>query len=101
VPERLDRVVVTTSRGSVKLPWASRDAILHEIRHLDSARQVVHAFEAVGASRPVEIDRADERLLLATIDLMMRNAGGPDKLPEGVFALRNALLDELHRDPER
>jgi hypothetical protein len=93
---RLNRVVVTTPRGSIVLPWESRDALLDEIRHLDSARGVIDAFEKVGASRPVELERADVVLLVQAIDVMMSNAGGPERLPAGIFELRNALLDDLH-----
>jgi len=53
VPERLDHVSVATSRDRVTLPWNSRDALLAEIRHLDSAAGIVKAFTDVGATRPV------------------------------------------------
>jgi hypothetical protein len=92
---RLNQMTVKTSRDVVTLPWQSRDDLLREIRHLDSAREIVAAFEAVGATRPVEISTADQSLLVQAIDVWMSNAGGPDALPPGIFALRNALLDEL------
>jgi hypothetical protein len=96
VPERLDTVAVAYSRGVVEIPWDSRDQLLAEIRHLDSAQPTIAAFEAVGASRPVTLDNDQASLVIQAIDVWMRNVGGPDKLPGGIFALRNALIDQLH-----
>ncbi len=93
---RLDRVQVRTTRGVVEIPWSSRDALLHEIRYLVSAKPVVEAFAAVGASRPVELDVAGEALLVKAIHVMGNNAGGLDRIPAGLFELRNALIDDLH-----
>ena len=67
VPERLDRVAIQTSRGAVELPWSSRDELLREIRHLESAKPVVAAFDSVGASRPVELDREGMVLIVEAI----------------------------------
>jgi hypothetical protein len=97
VPERLDRVTVRYSRGEVVLPWHSRDQLLAEIRHLESGQGVRGAFEAVGASRPVTLGSADDKgLVVKAIDVWMGNVGGPDRLPVGIFELRNALIDDLH-----
>jgi hypothetical protein len=95
MPERLDRVIVKYSRGEVILPWSSRDALLEEVRQLDSAAGVRRAFEAVGASAPVHLSRDDAGLIVEAVDVWMRNVGR-DGLPAGVFDLRNALLDDLH-----
>jgi hypothetical protein len=54
-PGRLDRVQVATSRRTVVLPWASRDELLEQMRHLETMTPVVDAFEAVGASVPVRL----------------------------------------------
>lgn len=96
MPERLDRVTLRTRRTTVEIPWESRDALLREIRHLDSAKPVKTAFEAVGASRPVELDVDGMALVVEAIHVMGSNAGGLDRIPTGLFELRNALLDELH-----
>jgi hypothetical protein len=101
VPDRLNRVLVRYSRGTVELSWASRDALLAEIRHLDSAQGIRDAFEAVGAPRPVTLKRSDVVLLVQAIDVMMKDAGGPDRLPPGIYELRNALIDDMHDERER
>jgi hypothetical protein len=97
VPERLDRVAIATSRTTVELPWSSRDRLLHEIRNLDGAEAIRTAFGAVGASRPVPLSRDDQVLLFEAISAWA-NSVTVEELPEGVWNLRNALVDELHMD---
>ena len=99
MPERLDRVAVSTSRATIELPWGSRDRLLHEIRHLDNAEQIRAAFEAVGATRPVPLSRADEVLLFDAINAWLQSVT-VDGLPEGVWELRCALADELDDEPD-
>jgi hypothetical protein len=95
MPDRLDRVTVTTRYGDVELPWASRDALLQEIRHLESARSTIAKFEAVGATRPVVLEPDEKNLVVEAIHVMSRNAGGMQNLPEGLEQLRHNLVDEL------
>lgn len=95
MPERLDNVQVTTNYGTVEIPWDAREAILAELRGLESARGAVDAFEAVGASRPVELDRDGKLAVLDAITVIASNAGGYDKIDPQLFALRNYLVDEL------
>jgi len=94
-PGRLNQVTIAYSRGRVVIPWSSRDALLDEIRHLESAANVRKAFEAVGASRAVVFDTYDKQLLVQAIGVWSGNVT-VDGLPEGVWELRNALVDDLH-----
>lgn len=99
MPERLDRVAIATSRVTVELSWSSRDKLLHEIRHLDGADAIRTAFDAVGASRPVPLSRDNEKVLLEAIDGWAQSVT-IDELPDGVWALRNALAIELDDEPD-
>jgi hypothetical protein len=92
---RLDKVTVAYSRGRVVLPWASRDAILNEIRHLDGARGTVTAFEAVGASAPVKLAGDDVAFLVEQLNRWSERVNVAN-LPEGVWELRCALHDDLY-----
>jgi hypothetical protein len=95
VPERLDRVAIATSRDVIELSWASRDSLLHEIRNLgENARPIRTAFGAVGASRPVELSRADQTALLNAIELWAESVT-VEALPPGIWRLRCALADQL------
>jgi hypothetical protein len=95
VAERsIHRVRVTLGGETVELPRASRDALLEQLRPLDSMTPVIHAFEAVGTSRPVELSREQKVALLQAIKVWGREVEGG--LPEGLFELRNALHNDLH-----
>jgi hypothetical protein len=95
MPERLDRVEVATRYGVDPISWTAREAILDELRHLESASDAVAAFQAVGASRPVEVDTSQKLAVLDAISVIANNAGGYDKIEPELFALRNDLVDEL------
>ncbi len=92
-------VLIVTSRATIELSWKSREALLHEIRHLESARGIIHAFEAVGTSRPVPLTRQDEGLLLEVINEWSRGVT-VEGLPAGIWDLRCALADDLHDTPD-
>ena len=94
MPERLDRVAIATSRTTIELPWSSRDQLLHEIRNLGGADEIRHAFEAVGASRPVPLNLANKTLLYEAINAWAQSVTTAG-LPKGVWALRCALAKDL------
>jgi hypothetical protein len=74
------------------LPWASRTALLDEIRHLESAKPIVDAFEAVGTSRPVTLTPEQKGVLIELIEFWATQTRvGPRGLAEGLEELRNAL----------
>jgi hypothetical protein len=99
MPERLDRVAITTTRATIELPWGSRDRLLHEIRNLDGADKIRTAFEAVGASQPVPLSRDDQLILYKAID-GWANSVTVDELPDGIWNLRCALADEFRDKPD-
>ena len=100
---RLDWVTVATRRGKIVIPWASRDTllseirrILSEIRRIDSAKSIVDAFQGVGATTAVKLSRDDKAHLVELLDFWS-NEVSVAKLPEGIWDLRNALVDDLVR----
>ena len=56
---------------------------------------------AVGASSPVKLTLQQEGDLLRAIEDWHRDVGGYDGLPEGIFELRNELIDDLHDAEKR
>jgi hypothetical protein len=95
-----DRVRIALGRGIVELPWASRVALLDEIRNRESAKPIVDAFEAVGTSRPVTLTLEQKDQLVDLIESWdTQTERGLKGLPEGLFELRNALHDDLHDAP--
>lgn len=91
---RTDRVVVKTAFGTVELPWDSRQALLTQIRHLGSAKPIVDAFEAVGTTRPVVLTEEQRGQLGGLLNFWAQQVHVPG-LPEGVWDLRCALVDEF------
>jgi hypothetical protein len=93
------RVRIVTTRATIGLSWKAREALLHEIRHLESARGIIEAFEAAGTSRPVPLTRHDEGLLFDAISQWSQGVTVAG-LPPGIWELRCALAHEFHDTPE-
>jgi hypothetical protein len=91
----IDVVQIPLGRETVRLPWASREALLGQFRHLDSMSEMRRTFENVGTSRPVQLTTEQKRDLLQVIVAWADAEGGYDRLPDGVYDLRHALLDDL------
>jgi hypothetical protein len=92
-----DPVTIRTSRDTVVIPWETRQELVKRLRRrlrLDpAAAAAVDAFEQVIASDPVTLGAEAEQLLTQEIDLWLLEAGIP-RLPEGIWDLRCALIDE-------
>jgi hypothetical protein len=63
---RFDRVQVDVAGEIVEISWDERDTLLGKLRSVAGSVAVGAKFEAVGASRPVELD-GDERAHLRTV----------------------------------
>jgi hypothetical protein len=87
-------VEVLTARGGVRIPWESRQALLERIRENTETKMIVAAFEAVGTSRPVDLDDHGKTALLLILSTWLAEASVPEQLPPGIFELRTALLFE-------
>jgi hypothetical protein len=83
-------VRIELPNDTLEIPWASRDALLRELRPLASAADIIHLFESAGTSRPVRLSNEQQRRLHSLINQWAR-AGGINKPPEGISPLRNAL----------
>jgi hypothetical protein len=100
MPERLDRVRIATRYGECEIRWTCRAEWLAKIRQLESEHgdEVIRAFQAVGASRPVELDHDGKALVVEAIHSLERDADGSMNLSTDVRELLRALVDELDRD---
>jgi hypothetical protein len=86
---------VTTVRETVTLPSRSGRALVDQIRGIDSARAAVAAFERAGAGGAVSLD-VDAKWVLVEVIRVWGQDHGLDVLPEGLWRLRSALIDDLH-----
>jgi hypothetical protein len=97
VERRLDRVTIQGSRQAttVVIPRDSRQQLLDRLRRdQDANEKVIQAFEAVGTTRPVTLDKAGKRLLLDACLYWLNEAGGTSGLPTGIVDLLLSLEDE-------
>ena len=100
-PRSINRVQIALSRGTLKLPWESRQELLIESCRTEGLDSMRDAFLAVGTSRPVSMTREEKVGLVAVIDLWAGDTeGGFGGLPEGISELRDALLDDLQDTTE-
>jgi hypothetical protein len=93
--KNIDTVTVRTTRDTVVIPWESQQLLLERLRRRDdpAAATVVGAFEDVGASSPVALSPEGEALLAVEVETWLEQASTKG-LPDGIFDLRNALIDE-------
>jgi hypothetical protein len=84
---RLDRVRVDVAGEIVHITRDDRDVLLEELAFAADTKPIRVKFEAVGASRPVELDAEDRARLRTALD-----DWGSDRLqPEGIARLHTAL----------
>jgi hypothetical protein len=87
MPDRLDRVQVAVAGEIVEISWKDRNTLLDKLRTVASRDTIVKQFEAVGASRPVELDDDQRSRLRVTLELW-----GVTVLPDGLARLLIALV---------
>ena len=85
---RLDRVRVDVAGEIVEITWDERDTLLEELAFAEGTKPIRERFEAVGESRPVELDVQERTRLRVALDNW-----GEDRLqPEGIARLHAALV---------
>ena len=95
MPERLDRVTIQLSRGPFTITWDQREELLQRATALGH-RELRQRFDAVGASRPVELTSADREVMVEVLGHWVL-----DEYSEPIVALRNAVLKDFYDDFER
>jgi hypothetical protein len=91
-----DDVAIELRRGVVSIPRSSHDALLEQLGNLETAADLRVAFQAGGPTGPVRLTEPQKLGLRNAITFWANQRGGSyDELPEGLYALRNALQDDL------
>ena len=83
---RLDQLHIDVAGSVVEIAWAERHWLLEKIRGVAGFQSIVDKFEAVGASRPVELNFDDRARLRAPLEFWER------ELPDGLVRLLDALI---------
>lgn len=103
MPERLDRITVALDGGAAVLTRNERDSIcwlLRKRRGVGEAAGIRACFDAIGASRPVELSQGQRIELLIVLEEFMHDRD-VDSIAPGLYELRNALWDEVHEAEKR
>ena len=87
-------ITIATSRRNVAIPGLSLVTLLRVIWRIDSAKGIRGAFREVDAT-PVELSAEDKAHLVELLNFWSTKVSVA-KLPEGIWDLRNALVDDLH-----
>jgi hypothetical protein len=88
-------VTVATRYGPVEISAAARDALLDEIRRRETGDLVVRIFEAVGASRPVNLDRKGKIVVFDALWTLAESAGGYEGIDPQLRELQDRLKNEI------
>lgn len=89
--ERGGAVAVATRYGPVELSWAARDALVDAIRQRGSGDFVIRVFDAIGSSRPVNLDRKGKVVVLDALWGLAESSRSDPQLSE----LQDKLKDEI------
>jgi len=97
VPERFNRVRIqlTSQPDPIVLSWDTSRELIRRLDARDDGASAANAFRAVGASRPARFTIDEKEQLAIVVDEWMDDVGR-DLLPDGVFDLRSALINDLH-----
>ena len=109
MPERRDRVTVSLDDRDVTLTWDTRQALMQRLYDADikastmqreSTAGILHSFEAVGGTRPVELATAQRALLLEVLRYWSAEREwsidrDAEQMPMDLVILRDALSDDL------
>lgn len=112
MPERLDRVTIALDSREVTISWDARQALMRRLYDANvgagmmtrgvSTDGIIRSIEAVGASRAVELTKAERQLLRGVLELWsgeqewsLDPANG--QMPTELVALRDALNEDVSR----
>jgi hypothetical protein len=93
VPERLDHITIALSRGNVTLTWDTRQQLMARLQQVQDASSLRAMFDAVGATRSVELNAAQQATLLGLLDEWTLEQDDPP--PTELNELRDALREDL------
>ena len=89
MPPRLEQVRVDVDGEVISISWDERDRLLEELAFAAGTKPIRERFEAVEASRPVELDGELRAGLRAALDNWEEDRV---RQPEGIARLHSALV---------
>jgi hypothetical protein len=99
VPERLDTITIALNRGNVTISWDTRETLLTRLQHVHETARIRATFDAVGATRPVQLNPGQKAALIKALEEWWEEGNGG--MPIELAVLHDALRDDLHDAGER
>lgn len=96
MPERLDCITVALDSGPVTLTWDARQAMMRRLLHVQENFRLRASFDAVGASRPVELTCNQRTTLLLTLENWALDLDTFEAISPELLELRDELIVDLH-----
>ena len=91
----IGRVTVALSGREVFLGWEAREALMARMRHVGGTDPLLDAFDAVGASRPVDVGPGQRDALLQVLEHWASGRDDCAAIPPELLELRDALIDDF------
>ena len=79
-PEPLSWVHVATAAGVVRISWDTRTVLLRRLREQRGTLAIVRVFEAVGATRPVELTDDGKNVLLGVVSAWLEQDSAAEEI---------------------
>ena len=92
MPARIDLITVKLTRGDITINWDTRQKLLARLQQVSESSSLRAMFEAVGATRPVELNPAQRAALLGLLDEWTLE---DEVLPADLIQIRDALTEDL------
>ena len=96
MPERLDCIIVALNSGPVTLTWDARQALMLRLQRVRENFRLRASFDAVGASRPVELTSNQRTTLLLTLENWALDLDTFEAISPELLELRDELIVDLH-----
>ena len=95
MPESLDQITVALRRGDITLAWDTRQTLIDRLQHVHDSSSLRATFDAVGATRPVELNPAQRATLLGLLEEWTLGRDADEAMPAELIELRDALRSDL------
>jgi len=100
VAERLHPITIELNSADIVITRDAREAILNRVVDHELGNEMRRAFEDVSPTGPVLLTAELKTNLLTVLDDWSTTVNTENGIPDGLAALRDALIEDL-RDAER
>jgi hypothetical protein len=93
---RLRLVAVALNQGTMTVSWASRQALMRRLQHVQENARLRATFSAGEATLRVQLRPGQRNALLRALEAWSLDRNGYEPIPQDLLDLRNALIADVH-----